>query len=89
MLEWHCGSLPGLCFPPSGRRLAQYEEVLQVKLVMLNRRPSVSGVFRSFMLAVALTTVAWAVNFQPVNPEELKMASEPKAPGAPAIVLFR
>ena len=41
------------------------------------------------MLAVALTTVAWAVNFQPVNPEELKMASEPKAPGAPAIVLFR
>ena len=32
---------------------------------------------------------ARAVNFQPVSPEELKMTSEPKAPGAPAIILFR
>jgi hypothetical protein len=32
---------------------------------------------------------AWAVNFQPVSPEELKMTGEPKAPGAPAIILFR
>jgi transglutaminase-like putative cysteine protease len=30
-----------------------------------------------------------AVGFQPVNPEELKMTSEPQAPGAPAIILFR
>ena len=28
-------------------------------------------------------------SFQPVSPEELKMTSEPKAPGAPAIILFR
>src|SRR5712692_7808119 len=27
--------------------------------------------------------------FQPVSPEELKMTSEPQAPGAPAIILFR
>ena len=27
--------------------------------------------------------------FQPVLPEELKMTSEPKAPGAPAVLLFR
>jgi Domain of Unknown Function with PDB structure (DUF3857) len=27
--------------------------------------------------------------FQPILPEELKMTSEPKAPGAPAIILFR
>jgi uncharacterized protein DUF3857/transglutaminase superfamily protein len=27
--------------------------------------------------------------FQPVSPEELKMTSEPKAPGTPAVVLFR
>lgn len=33
---------------------------------------------------------AWAgAGFQPVNPDELKMASEPQAPGVPAIVLFR
>jgi hypothetical protein len=29
------------------------------------------------------------VGFQPVSQEELKMTSEPKAPGAPAIILFR
>ena len=32
---------------------------------------------------------ARAVGFQPVSPEELKMTSEPQAPGAPAIILFR
>jgi len=31
----------------------------------------------------------WSVDFQPVSQEELKMTSEPKAPGAPAIILFR
>lgn len=30
-----------------------------------------------------------AIDFQPVSAEELKMTSEPKAPGAPAIILFR
>ena len=27
--------------------------------------------------------------FQPISPEELKMTSEPLAPGAPAIILYR
>ena len=27
--------------------------------------------------------------FQPVSPDELRMTSEPQAPGAPAIILFR
>lgn len=31
----------------------------------------------------------WAQGFPPVSPEDLKMTSEPKAPGAPAIILFR
>jgi len=30
-----------------------------------------------------------AQGFQPISPEELKMTSEPQAPGAPAIILFR
>src|SRR6516164_2353831 len=30
-----------------------------------------------------------AIDFQPVSQEELKMVSEPKAPGAPAIILYR
>jgi len=32
---------------------------------------------------------AQAVGFQPVSPDELKMTSEPQAPGAPAIILYR
>jgi hypothetical protein len=34
-------------------------------------------------------TRAKAIGFQPVSPDELKMTSEPQAPGAPAIILFR
>ena len=30
-----------------------------------------------------------AIGFQPVSPDELKMTSEPLAPGAPAIILYR
>jgi transglutaminase-like putative cysteine protease len=44
------------------------------------------------VLAAALMTtdLAWAgIGFQPVNPEELKMTSEPLAPGAAAIILYR
>ena len=44
-------------------------------------------------LAAALTlahpTPAQAVGFQPVSPDELKMVSEAKAPGAAAIILYR
>ena len=32
---------------------------------------------------------AWSVSYQPVSPDELKMTGDPKAPGAPAIILFR
>jgi len=39
--------------------------------------------------AAGLPPCAWAMGFQPVSPEELKMTSEPKAPGAPAILLVR
>ena len=39
---------------------------------------------------VCSSTLAWAgIGFQPVNPAELKMTSEPLAPGAPAIILYR
>jgi len=48
----------------------------------------------SVMVVLALATVCpsslWAgTGFQPVNPEELKMTGDPKAPGAPAIILYR
>ena len=35
------------------------------------------------------TTVSASIGFQPVSPGELKMTSEPLAPGAPAIILYR
>src|SRR5580704_14351783 len=55
------------------------------------RRPLPS--FLAFLIVLAapagLATPAWAMGFQPVSQEELKLTSEPKAPGAPAIILFR
>lgn len=54
-------------------------------------RPHLSGVV-SFLLAstaVLIPNSVWAIGFQLVSPDELKMVSEPKAPGAPAIILFR
>lgn len=38
---------------------------------------------------ILLTTAHASVKFQPVSAEELKMTSEPLAPGAPAIILYR
>ncbi|MFZ3264649.1 MAG: DUF3857 domain-containing protein [Terriglobales bacterium] len=51
----------------------------------------------SFLLTTAsfsigltgISTSSWAIDFQPPSADELKMTSEPKAPGAPAIILFR
>ena len=45
--------------------------------------------FPSCGVSLSIPAPALAVNFQPVSPDELKMTSEPKAPGAPAIILFR
>jgi hypothetical protein len=38
---------------------------------------------------ILLTAAQATVKFQPVSAEELKMTSEPQAPGAPAIILYR
>jgi hypothetical protein len=59
-----------------------------------HRRFFASVFFPTFAAGV-LTVVslsanlAWGIGFQPVNPDELKMTSEPQAPGAPAIILYR
>jgi hypothetical protein len=41
------------------------------------------------LTAVAFTPVTDADDWLPISPEDLKMTSEPKAPGAPAINLYR
>ena len=42
-----------------------------------------------FSLIFGFSTLAGAIGFQPVSPDELKMTGDPLAPGAPAIILFR
>lgn len=45
-----------------------------------------------FFALFSLTPLSFAdqaLSFQPVSPDELKMTSEPQAPGAPAVILFR
>ena len=59
---------------------------------MSTRRPLflfIATFIVTFLAFAGLATPAWAVGFQPVSPDEVKMTSEPKAPGAPAIILFR
>ncbi len=49
-----------------------------------------SATFALFSLLIVAPMGARAyVGFQPVSPDELKMTSDPQAPGAPAIILFR
>jgi len=45
--------------------------------------------FFGFFIALAPSPLAWGIGFQPVSPDELKMTANAKAPGAPAIILFR
>ena len=50
---------------------------------------SVLASFLFVTLTMLVPHTVWAVGFQPVPPDELKMTAEPQAPGAPAIILFR
>jgi hypothetical protein len=41
------------------------------------------------LLVIAAAPLALRAQFQDPTPEELKMTSDPKAPGAPAVYLYR
>jgi hypothetical protein len=43
----------------------------------------------ALFFALLAPSSASGVSFQPPNPDELKMTSEPLAPGAPAVILYR
>jgi hypothetical protein len=47
------------------------------------------AVFLALTTAASLPVVVFAEDFQPIPPEELKMTSEPLAPGAQAVMLYR
>src|SRR5215468_5222644 len=55
------------------------------------RRPDLAFSFLiGFLSLICLSLPARAgIAFQPVSPDELKMTAEPKAPGAPAVILYR
>jgi len=60
--------------------------------VPLRRVVTVAGCTAFLILAASeypSVTVHAGMGFQPISPEELKMTSEPLAPGAPAIILYR
>src|SRR6516225_1903113 len=54
---------------------------------MFAKRVSPLLIWLSAFFFYPLPKSAASVSFQPVNPDELKMTSEPLAPGAPAIIL--
>jgi len=51
--------------------------------------PFLTGWFPACLCAIGMSVSAWGIGFQPVSQEELQMTVEPRAPGAPAIILFR
>lgn len=80
----------GLCFPPQAFGSLGTNEVPRVKRAM-STRPSalILNILAVLVLCLTVPNPAGAVGFQPPSPDELKMTSEPKAPGAPAIILYR
>src|SRR4029077_4240684 len=84
-----CRATPALP-SPSGWRVLQRTRTPQVRTAMSTRWGLSLRLFATlFFLITLLSTPLWSISFQPVSPEELKMTTEPKAPGAPAIILFR
>ena len=73
--------------PKSGRTGLVLNALYLEKLLSNFRRFAIVILFVGMWLYTA--PKAWGVGFQPVSPEELKMSSEPLAPGAPAIILYR
>ena len=55
---------------------------------VLGSAHAISSVFLWIILS-SCSLPAWSVGFQPISPAELKMTGTAKAPGAPAIILFR
>lgn len=56
---------------------------------MSARRTAICFVVLISFFFLIISRANAVVGFQPVNPDELQMTSEPLAPGAPAIILYR
>ncbi len=56
---------------------------------MFVRRIALLTIILAILLAVSSQPAQAQLGFQPVSQDELKMTSEPAAPGAPAVILYR
>lgn len=78
---------------PSASTVPAANNLKRVNCAMSSLRLCFLHRFFVLTLLSALGTLAKPakalIGFQPVSPEEMKMTSEPKAPGAMAIILFR
>jgi len=82
--------LARLSFSTENSRLRHFYSHLR-RYTVLSRRHLFLGLFLISLAAAALrfNRSTSADEWLPITPEELKMTSEPKAPGAPAITLYR
>jgi uncharacterized protein DUF3857 len=83
--------------PPGVRRSRLQQILLADTIVEPTFTPGEMAMFRLgkwVVLGLAVWMLAAqeakaGIGFQPVSPDELKLTSEPQAPGAPAIILYR
>src|SRR5208283_5654511 len=79
-------------FPPAANLVSRHLCWTCIHLGEITMTMFGSGKWVVVGLAVCMLAVQEAkagIGFQPVSPDELKMTSEPLAPGAPAIILYR
>jgi len=87
--------LPSRLFSlPSGLRSASRATSCPRLRGYMSNRPRISAppfylAIPIFLITVFLPVRCIAQGFPPISPDELKMTSEPQAPGAPAVILFR
>src|SRR5271168_485179 len=83
---------PGLSRPDCASPRRSIVTLLQTHKQVL-RRLTLSAVFFATIFAASaaffLPRTSAGDDWQPISPDELKMTSDPKAPGAPAINLYR
>jgi hypothetical protein len=58
--------------------------------IVTSKLPPFNLIWNMFLVFISFVPAACsAQGFQPVSPDELTMGAEPRAPGAPAVILFR
>src|SRR5271168_2358461 len=78
-----------LCFSACNHSFRPFYKNSAWRIDMSNRRLILLALAILLTAAVRGTRTVSGDDWQPITPEELKMTSEAKAPGAPAVILYR